>query len=196
MMTDLAKGLFHRAIPMSGMSFVKTWLFVDKKEITERLAKRLGWDGTGGEKKILEVLENADAKKIVETEYSLLTNEESFQEHILFPFTPVIEPYVTENTFIAEDPVLIGRKTWSNDIDCMISYASLDGSLMAGQARNSPDLIQSPKTLVPRELKLNALIPKDQEMISVFAEKLRKLYYAGSSTPAEIFHQYLMVIIF
>jgi hypothetical protein len=29
------------------------------------LAMRLGWDGTGGEAKILEVLENADAKSLV-----------------------------------------------------------------------------------------------------------------------------------
>lgn len=193
MMSDLAKGLFNKAFPMSGTAFVKTWPFADKKELTERLATRLGWDGIGGERKILEILENAEARKIVEVEMSLLTNEEILQEHILFPFTPIIEPYVSDNTFMAQDPVLMGRKAWSNDIDCMISFASLDGSLMANRAGYSEDLVLSSKVLVPRELKLNASNPKDREKISNYAAKLMTLYYEGKVKPAEIHQRYLLV---
>lgn len=196
MMSDLAKGLFHKAIPMSGTSFIKTWPFADKKELTERLAKGLGWDGTGGERKILEVLENAEAKQIVEVEMSLLTKEEFFQEYILFPFTPVIEPYVSENTFMAVDPVLMGRKAWSNDIDCMIGATSLEGVLM-GLSPDFPhfyDFIQNSDALVTRELKLNASNPSDQQKITKYGKKLRKLYFDDKTPSAETRLQYLLVV--
>jgi cholinesterase len=195
MMSDLAKGLFHKAIPMSGTSFIKTWTFADKKELTERLAKGLGWDGNGGERKILEVLENADAKKIVEVEMSLLTKEEIFEEHILFPFTPVIEPYVTENTLISEDPVLMGRKAWSNDIDCIFGVSSLEGSLMSifPDFSHFQDFIQNSDHFVTRELKLNASHPEDQQKISAYGKKLKKLYFGDKSPSAETRLQYLWV---
>lgn len=191
MMSDLARGLFQKAIPMSGTSFIKTWSYADKKELTERLAKGLGWDGNGGERKILEVLENADAKRIVEVEMSLLTKEEVFQEHILFPFTPVIEPYVSDNTFLAVDPVLAGRKAWSNDIDCMIGAASLEGSLFAMYPgfSNFYDFIQNSDALVTRELK-----PNSPHTITKYGEKLRKLYFGDESPSVDTRLQYLWVI--
>jgi carboxylesterase type B len=193
MMSDLAKGLFHRAIPMSGTSFIKTWAFADKPELTERLAKRLGWDGTGGEKKILEVLENADAKQIVEEEAKLLTEDEFFREHIMFPFTPVIEPYVTENTFMAEDPVIAGRKAWSNDIDCLIGATSLEGSLFGMNPAFSRfyDFIQRPEDLITRELKLNP--EKDQEKIQTIGKKLMKFYF-GDKLPSAVDRQQFLLV--
>jgi carboxylesterase type B len=182
MMSDLAKGLFHRAIPMSGTSFIKSWAFADKPELTERLAKRLGWDGTGGERKILEVLEKADANEIVEVESKLLTDEEIMHEHIMFPFTPVVEPYITENTFMAEDPVLAGRNAWSNDIDCLIGGTSLEGSLfgMFPSFSHFYDFYQNPKDFVTRELKLNP--EKDEEKINQLGEKIMKFYF-GNELP-------------
>lgn len=194
MMSDLAKGLFHRAIPMSGTSFIKTWTFADKKELTHRLAKGLGWDGTGGDKEILEILETSDAKKIVEVEASLLTDEEVFREHIMFPFTPVIEPYLTENTFMATDPVLAGRKAWSNDIDCLIGSTSLEGSLFGLSPAFSRfhEFIQSSDAFVTRELKLNS--QKDQAKIRKIGEKLKKLYYVEELPSADNRLPFLLVM--
>lgn len=183
MMSDSAKGLFQRAIPMSGTSFIKTWAFSDKAELTERLAKGLGWDGTGGERKILEILENAEAKDIVEVESKLLTDDEFFREHIMFPFTPVIEPYVTENTFIAEDPVLAGRKAWSNDIDCLLGATSLEGSLFGLSPAFSRfyEFIQKPEDFITRELQLKP--DRDQAKIKKIGEKLMKFYF-GDEQPS------------
>jgi carboxylesterase type B len=194
MMSDLAKGLFHQAIPMSGTSFIKTWPFADKKELTERLAKRLGWDGTGGERKILEILENAEAKKIVEVESDLLSEDEQLCEHIFFPFTPVIEPYVTDKTFLAEDPVLAGRKAWANDIDCLIGATSLEGTLLAFASGFShfQNFIQNSDNFVTRELKLNPA--KDQKKISEIGEKLKKLYFGSEQPSSATRHQYFLVL--
>jgi carboxylesterase type B len=195
MMSDLAKGLFHKAIPMSGTSFIKTWPFADKKQLTERLAEGLGWDGTGGERKILEILENAEAKTIVEVEATLVLEEEIFQEHILFPFTPVIEPYVNEKTMIPEDPVLMGRKAWSNDINCMFGATSLEGALMGMYPGFSHfhDFIQNSDNLVTRELKLDVSNTRDQKKVSEYGKKLKKFYFGDKLASAETRIEYLWV---
>ena len=180
---------------MSGSSFIKTWAFADKKELTHRLAKGLGWDGDGGDKKILEILESSDAKQIVEVEASLLTDDEVFREHIMFPFTPVIEPYVTENTFMAEDPVIAGRKAWSNDIDCLIGATSLEGSLfgLSPAFFRFHEFIQSSDAFVTRELKLNP--QKDQAKIKKISEKLIKLYFGDETPSPDNRFQFLLVMI-
>jgi carboxylesterase type B len=178
MMSDLAKGLFHQAILMSGTSFIKTWPFADKKELLYRLAKKLGWDGTGGERKILEILENADAKKIVEKEGELLTDDEMFHEHILFPFTPVIEPYVTTNTFMAEDPEVLSKNAWSNNIDCMFGYNSLEGGMMA---------------IFPGFSHFYDFIQNSPEDENTFDGKLRKFYFGNEPPTNESSHEYFLV---
>lgn len=81
MMSEEAKGLSPRAIP---------------------------FHGTGGETGIFDVLENAI--KLILVEAAILTEKEKVTEHILFLFTPVVEPYINERTFLPKDPVLLGRK--------------------------------------------------------------------------------------
>lgn len=186
MMSDKAKGLFHRALPMSGTSFIKGWTNAPKKDLTERLAALLGWDGTGGEKKILEVLENAEASDIVIAEGKLLTKEEIFQEHILFPFTPVVEPYVNEHTFLPKDPVLMGREAWGNDIDCMISGASAEGSLMGLVLDGYLDYYKTPETFAPvKELGLDLSKPADKAKAVLIGEKMKKNYFGDNWPTAE-----------
>lgn len=178
MMSDLAKGLFHRAIPMSGTSFTKTWPFSPNKEISERLAKVLGWDGSGGEKEMLKILENADAKTLCASEMSLLTKDDTIKRHVLFTITPVIEPYKTDNSFLTEDPVLAGRKAWSNDIDCIFGFTSLEGGLM----NMYPDAMNFNSIMSPEHyLPLQEVNYKHIEMSKMieYGEKIKKLYFGN-----------------
>lgn len=196
MMSDLAKGLFRRAIPMSGTSFIKAWPFAVRKDLTERLAISLGWDGKGGEKGLLEVLENADAKDLVIAESKLLTKEEIFIEHTPFPFTPVIEPYVNERTFLAKDPVLLGRDAWSNNIDCMLGGTSLEGGMMLmwiNQVKLE-EIFQDPVNFtLTREVGLDITKPEDKQKASEYGEKLKKLYFGDNLPSTEMTKQYLTV---
>lgn len=186
MMSDKAKGLFHKAIPMSGTSFIKGWTNAPKKDLTERLATLLGWNGKGGEKKILEILENAEAKDIVAAEMKLLTKEEKFQEHILFPFTPVVEPYVNENTFLPKDPILMGRGAWSNDIDCLISGNSAEGSLMGMFNDGFIEFYSTMESFAPvKELGLDLSKPADKAKAAVIGEKMKKNYFGEDWPTAE-----------
>jgi carboxylesterase type B len=194
MVSPQAKGLFKRAIPMSGVSFIKTWTFAARKDLTERLAMALGWDGTGGEKKILDVLEAADGKDMLKAETKLLTSEEIFAEHILFPFTPTVEPYETPSSFLPKDPEEMARDAWSNDIDCMLGGTSLEGGLMAMYGESFHDHFATSDSFTPlRVLGLDQENPLDSEKISAYGEKLKRFYFADKSPSAETRHQYLMV---
>lgn len=199
MMTPLAKGLFHRAIPMSGTGFIKAWSFADKPELTERLAMALGWDGKDGEKGILDTLENTSVKDIVEAESKLLTNEEKFTEHIYFPFTPVIEPYVNERTFLPKDPVLLGREAWSNDIDSIIGGTSLEGGMMIMSfkevERNFHEFFHDPAAFtLTRELGLDMTKQSDKQKASKYGERLKKFYFGEGPITADMRDQYLLVM--
>lgn len=194
MISKLAKGLFQKAIPMSGTSFIRAWPFADKKELTERLAKQLGWDGIGGEKKILEVLEAADGKKIVEAESTLLTSQEKFVEHILFPFTPVIEPYETPNSFLPKDPELMARDCWSNNIDCMLGGTTLEGGLMGMAEGDFFDYLKTSKDFSSARLfGLDANDPKNDQLLTAYGDKLKKLYFGDAEPSLENRYQYLLV---
>lgn len=196
MMSDLAKGLFHRAIPMSGTSFIKAWPFAVRKDLTERLAFALGWDGEGGEKGILKVLENADAKELVVAESKLLTKEEIFIDHTPFPFTPVIEPYVNERTFLPKDPVLLGRDAWSNNIDCMLGGCGFEGGMMLmwiNQVKLEEILRDPVSFTLTREVGLDITKPEDRQKAAEYGEKLKKLYFGDNSPSSETTKQYLTV---
>lgn len=73
MISDLSKGLFQRAIVMSGCA-LNNWSVVPRRKFSERLAKALGWNGQGGEKAALEVLMKADPESIVREQEILLTD--------------------------------------------------------------------------------------------------------------------------
>lgn len=197
MMSDLARGLFRKAIPMSGTSFIKSWPFAVRKDLTERLATSLGWDGNGGEKGILEVLENADAKELVVAESKLLTNEEIFIEHTAFPFTPVIEPYINERTFLAKDPVLLGRDAWSNDIDCMLGGTTLEGGMMFMFIHKVKleEIYEDPAHFtLTRELGLDITKPEDKRKAVEYGTTLKKLYFGDNSPSSSTLKEYLTVI--
>lgn len=194
MMSKLADGLFQKAIPMSGTSFIRAWSFADKWELTERLAKMLGWDGTGGERKILEVLEAADGKKIVEMETKLLTKEEKLIEHILFPFTPIIEPYETPNSFLPKDPEVMALDCWSNNIDCMLGGTTLEGGLIGLVQENFFDVMKTSKDFsAARLFGLDASDPSNDLQLSAYGDKLKKLYFGDAPSSLETLHQFYLV---
>lgn len=196
MMTELARGLFKRAIPMSGTSFIKAWPYAAKINLTEKLATSLGWDGKGGERGILEVLENAGAKQLVEAENKLLTAENIFIDHTAFPFTPVIEPYVNERTFLAKDPVLVGRHSWSNNVDCMIGGASTEGGMMLMWLHriNLEDAFKDPANFtLTRELGLDITNQSDREKASEYGKKLKNFYFGEKEPSSQTLKEYLSV---
>lgn len=77
MVSETSKGLFHKAIAMSGTVFAP-WAISPIDDWPQRLAKELGWNGEGGEKAILELLHKTDANAIVKASEKLVTSEVSY----------------------------------------------------------------------------------------------------------------------
>jgi cholinesterase len=75
MISDHSRDLFQRAIPMSGVAFNNGWSLQPRRDWAGRLAKVLGYNGSGTEADILEFLEEVDAFKIVEVSQQVLTPE-------------------------------------------------------------------------------------------------------------------------
>lgn len=145
---------------------------------------------------MLEVLEAADAKDLVMMESKLLTKEEIFTEHIMFPMTPVVEPYVSENCFLPKDPVLMGREAWGNNIDCLIGGTSTEGTLGLFFGDNFYEHMQKPESFVLyRELGLDKTKPADNATAAIYGEKLKKFYFGDSPVTKESMQDYLKVMI-
>lgn len=131
MISDQAKGLFHRAIMMALCAFNKVIARTPPGNWNEKAAKHLGYEGDYSEKSLLEFFESVDDKKLGAVAMTLTTDAEKYCEGVLNAFAPVIEPYVNEKTFISEEAVIMARKAWSKDIDIIVGANSFEGSLMA-----------------------------------------------------------------
>jgi cholinesterase len=189
MISEQSRGLFHRSIVMSGCAFNSCFALIPRRDFAQRLAKALGWDGTGGDKAILELLESVEAEKIVDASQSLLTVEEEFGENLMIPFGPTIEPYISENCFVPEHPTILAKKAWSNEIDSIIGVTSFEGLFRAGhELGKASDTMQNFEYFTPLR-QLNVDVPKDK--ISEYGTKIKEIYYGKmrpSSTNVEPYY--------
>lgn len=176
---------------MSGSAFCKPWSVIPSREWPLKLAKNLGYTGKANDKDLLEFLEKPDGMAIVQAAKKVLTFEEEIGQHILYAFGPVIEPYKSANCFIPEDPILMARNAWSNNVDLMIGATSNEGILRANsEADNISDLLQNFNYFAP----LNELgIDLKSDKASDYGKKIMELYYGNSKPSASNQQPYLSV---
>lgn len=191
--TNQTKGLFQRAIIISGSSFNKTWSLAPRKKQAERLAKILGWAGKNGdESSILDFLENVPAFELDAASQKLFNDEESFGYGLLVPFAPVIEQYETDNCIINKEPVEMARETWMNENDIMVVGCSFEGILRAFSYEDvAASVLQNPSFFAPLlDLGMNSEDLKAKE----YGEKVKKIFYKNGEEPSvDNQEQYLRV---
>ncbi|KAG5667648.1 hypothetical protein PVAND_015622 [Polypedilum vanderplanki] len=184
LISEKSKGLFHRAIAMSGTSLNLNWAHHPRRNYAERIARLCGYEGDGSDKSVLEFLENADFEKIVEASENILTDEEKFQEHVVFANGPVVEPYITDHTFIHKSPILMAREAWSKDIDVIFGGTTNEGLLMAfipDPEKKRISIMEDSTNFTPFvDLNLDKNDPKAKEI----GKTLKELYY-GATTPTD-----------
>lgn len=127
MISNQSKGLFHKAIMLSGTAYAP-WVISPVKDWTQRIAKKLGWNGEGGDKVCLDVLQRASHDALIKAQEEILTPED-IKEHIYFPFSPVVEPYESAQCFINKDPKELFSSAWSKNIPLIIGTCSEEGLL-------------------------------------------------------------------
>lgn len=180
--SEMSKGLFHKAIIMSGCVLNKFCL-TPQRDWANRLARKLGYDGDEDERNILAFLLQADPVKMVYAQDTIVRPEE--RQKITQAFAPHIEPYVNDDTFNAELPIDLVRKAWSNDIDVMLGVTSDEGLLFLEYLNQTPTLLKSLKLemMVPGELD----VAVDDPIRKTLAEKLKNIYYPLDTDPTEDF---------
>ncbi|KAJ6633852.1 Esterase B1 [Pseudolycoriella hygida] len=176
MLTDKAKDLFKRGILMSGTAVTSSGL-KSKNNYTLRLAEILGWSGSTDEKSALSFLRQQTAEALIMAQDRLIPEKER-EQLILFPFGPVIEPYVTENSIIPTDPILMSKTAWSKDLDMIIGGTSDEGLIIYKSLKKRPQILRKPdlsQLMLPADLVADENEPKAKQ----FALKLNE-YYIGS----------------
>jgi len=129
--SEQSKGLFQRAIIMSGSALCKTWGLIPQsscRKHAEMLSQKLGWTGkVGDQKSLLEFLEKASVDDIVKVSEDILTLEDKYSFAFHSPFTPVVEPYYSKNCMVPKDPLKMMETCWTNDIDILFTGNSIEG---------------------------------------------------------------------
>lgn len=125
--SNMSKGLFEKAICMSGTA-TAPWALSPIKDWTYRLARKLGWNGDGGDKACLDVLQLAHSDAIIKAQDALLTTDDR-KKHVLFPFGAVIEPFKSAQCFLAKEPKQLMENAWSKNVPMIIGCCSDEGLL-------------------------------------------------------------------
>ncbi|XP_055320705.1 esterase B1-like [Sitodiplosis mosellana] len=191
LISDMSKGLFHKAILMSGTAYAP-WALSPVKDWTQRIAKKLGWNGEGGEKACANVLQRASHDAIIKVQESTLTLEDR-KKYILCPFGPVVEPYESAQCFLKKDPKELAQIAWSKDVPMIMGTCSEEGLLFYKMTMKKPSLLQKLKleyTLPFHELDVDF----DSDQAREMGKQLKKFYFGYSAISVETIFVYLMIL--
>lgn len=154
LMSAGSEGLFQRAIMMSGAALTP-WGTSRAKNMAEKLALNLDWDGVGGERGAYKFLMAQDAGKMMKLSYRdfLLTKEDDLKD-VFHPFGPIVETYSDEQTVVGKDPLLLARNCWGNKIDVILWMASNE-ALFAFDGMIQKDLLEDldERLLIPYQIR-------------------------------------------
>lgn len=112
---------------MSGAA-TAPWAISPIKDWTYRLARKLGWNGDGGDKACLNVIQQTQSSAIIKAQDAILTTDDR-KKNVLFTFGPVVEPYESTQCFLAKDPKALFSNAWSKHIPMIAGCCSDEGLL-------------------------------------------------------------------
>lgn len=125
LLSNRSKDLFHKAILTSGSAFA-SWAISSDEQWPQKLAKKLGWNGEGGDAACLAVLQKASPKDIVKKQEEITTVEDR-KQFKTFPFSPVIEPYESEQCILNTYPTDLIEDAWSKNVPVLTGLCSNEG---------------------------------------------------------------------
>lgn len=173
MCCPLAKGLFHKAILMSG-NFLCPWAFSPLENINQRLARACGYKGPlDDDKQIFEYLQKVPAEDLVKP---YLLNKDEIMDDCFFNFGPSIENYANDGCIIGEHPEKLFENVWGNEIPVLMGGTSFEGLLMFPRAHFTPfivtELEQQPQHFLPLTIKQQNSVEKQIEL----GKKIKKTH--------------------
>ncbi|XP_076232205.1 carboxylic ester hydrolase [Calliopsis andreniformis] len=176
MMSNLSKGLFHRAISQSGNGYCP-WAVArpgSPKKKAYKVAELLNCPKDS--KQLLDCLRAKSAAEIIKTDRTF----QIFNYCPMIPFRPVIEPE-HPGAFLTEDPAIASKNGRLSDIPWMTGVTSEEGALVAPglYGRNNGEMIKKLNDefldLAPITLLYEETCPTDQH--KQVASKIREFYF-------------------
>lgn len=107
---------------MSGSAYAP-WAISSDEEWAQKLARKIGWNGEGGESACLAFLQKAPRKAIIKMQAKVTTLEDHKQFQLI-PFIPVIEPYQSEQCFLNKYPNDLADAAWSKNVPVLNGLCS------------------------------------------------------------------------
>lgn len=177
-LSPMSKGLFRRAISMSGVPNCD-WSIAYKPQLRARvLAKQLGCD-SDDLNEILAYLQQLPVQKLINTNPAILSFEVHNNKILkMYHFTPVIEKDFGQECFLIEDPFKTLEEGKINTADILIGHTSQEGLIFSD---NIPSYMEEYDKyldlVVPRKL----LIRFNQDKILEFSQRICSHYFSGKS---------------
>ncbi|KAH8281095.1 hypothetical protein KR054_010647, partial [Drosophila jambulina] len=152
MTTEQTRGLFHKAIMQSGSMHCE-WANEPRGRWAYRLARLIGYTGGENEKEVFEFLQQEPASSITRKSVELISLEER-RVHVLFPFTPVVEPYETSDCVLPRAFVEMLPTAWGNELPLILGGNSFEGLFAYQSTLNDQDhMLTAFEALIPREIR-------------------------------------------
>lgn len=175
LISPMSKGLFQRAISMSGVPSCDWSLAFRPRERAFTLGKILGID-TQDPKELLEFLQNVPTEKLMSQNPSLTSCEEITNNILkMFHFTPVVEKDFGQEPFMTESPFEALANKRINSVDLFIGHTNEETliSLPVIVKDYMPKYNRFHELVVPREL----LIQCTPDTILDVSTKIREHYF-------------------
>lgn len=179
MISNFSAGLFDKAIVQSGSALL-TWANGPRSNQAERLAKKLGWDGVGGDSKLVDFLRSVDFVDLIQAQ-DITTDEEKL-DWIFSDWVPSIEPYTADQSFFTVNPLEMYKSAWGNKIPLIIGGTTDEGLLLYRTVMGNSELYKGPnafKHLIPKTWNLPA------GRVDEFAQQLKAFYLGGDDCTKE-----------
>ncbi|XP_061395058.1 uncharacterized protein LOC133330663 [Musca vetustissima] len=168
--TQQTKGLFHKAICMSG-TMLNSWSITPPKDYAYRLAKENGYQGENKDVKVIEFLRSLEPAKLIRDD---LLDDEDKRNGVSFMFGPCIEPYVSESCVVPEHPRNMLATAWTNNIPIMFGGTSDEGLLIYPKYKMFPQMSKAyeldPERLLPNEVRVSNDKAKNLELAKKISE--------------------------
>lgn len=192
MLAPKARGLFSKAILQSGIALC-SWAEQESTNRAYWLAVELGYRGENIDKDVFVYLSSVSGTKIINSENGLRQPHEK-DERVFFPFTPVMEPYESENALLTKPFKDLLITAWSNEIPLVLGFTADEGMLHhyeTAKNRHFVNELGDCVEVLPKTVKKEC----DAQKCKEFGLRLREAHF-GNEEPRynKHLHQYLEVI--
>ncbi|XP_073955397.1 LOW QUALITY PROTEIN: esterase B1-like [Choristoneura fumiferana] len=174
--SPLSKGLFNRAIAMSGVALTDWAMAYEGRTRAFTLGKQLGIE-TEDPQVLLEFLQNVPVEKLVNTNPSLHKFEEMCSKMVKMSyFAPVVEKQLGQKAFLPEHPEHLLVSGAGSEVDVMIGYTSEEGLLgiSAYELLFMPLFHKHPELFAPFRIMMSNNTP---EKIWELSHRIREYYF-------------------